>query len=68
MDGNIMSFIGGLKKTLSQPGTLTIVMGNQAADLDSIVSALAYSWYLKLAETESHPLPLINIPRKDLKA
>lgn len=41
-----------------------VVMGNEAADLDSVASAIAWAY----AQPEAkHALPLINIPVKELK-
>lgn len=45
---------------------IDIVFGNEAADLDSCVCALAYGGYLarKLGD-ESYVIPMININRED---
>ncbi|KAJ1972769.1 Exopolyphosphatase [Dimargaris verticillata] len=49
---------------------LVITMGNEAADLDSMVAAMTYSYWRHLATddqaTPTMHVPLINIPRKDL--
>jgi exopolyphosphatase len=42
-------------------------MGNEAADLDSMASAVAYAWYLNLNDSSVNAFPLINIPRADFK-
>ncbi|SSD58649.1 related to Exopolyphosphatase [Saccharomycodes ludwigii] len=47
--------------------SLTIVCGNQSADLDSVVSSLAYA-YLNYVKYPQIPIiPIINIPKQDLK-
>ncbi|EIW53409.1 DHH phosphoesterase [Trametes versicolor FP-101664 SS1] len=43
----------------------TVVMGNEAGDLDSIASAIAYAWYA--AKVQGTPaVPLTQTPRGDL--
>lgn len=42
-------------------------MGNEAADLDSIVSAVSYAWYLHLSNISQSYFPFINIPKDDFK-
>ncbi|KAF7644324.1 hypothetical protein LDENG_00224150 [Lucifuga dentata] len=43
-----------------------VVMGNEACDLDSMVSALAYAYFLsKMADSDMLVLPLLNIRRAD---
>ncbi|MCK5675184.1 MAG: DHH family phosphoesterase, partial [Spirochaetales bacterium] len=44
-----------------------VVMGNEAADLDSMASAVTYAWYLNLSDADGKYFPLINIPRSDFK-
>lgn len=61
------SFLKGLHSVISSRKPLTIVMGNEAADLDSMVSALCYAWYLYKNDPDTNPCPLINIPREDFK-
>lgn len=48
-------------------GQLTVVMGNEAADLDSMASAVLYAYYLSLEDPGCNPKALINIPRGDFK-
>lgn len=56
------------------PGKITLLLGNEAADADSIVSALCYS-YLKFCSSESRSfdtatsvfLPLVGVGRKALR-
>ncbi|CAX43832.1 exopolypase, putative [Candida dubliniensis CD36] len=66
---SIKSYLTNLRqqlksKSLSYP--FTIVTGNQSADMDSVVSALAFAYFSNL-HTKEYIIPLINIPRNDLK-
>lgn len=67
MEKNMKSFINDFRSVLKENNPLTIVMGNEAADLDSMASALSYAWYLKINNSDETPCPLINIPRADFK-
>ncbi|XP_069392869.1 exopolyphosphatase PRUNE1 [Paralichthys olivaceus] len=51
-----------------QPGPLFhIVLGNEACDVDSVVSALAYAYFLsKTSPSEMLALPLMNIRQSEL--
>lgn len=54
--------------TLAHQGSITrVVLGNEAADLDSMVSAVAYARLLaEMAGPGERPtIPVINIPRED---
>ncbi|TFK29526.1 DHH phosphoesterase [Coprinopsis marcescibilis] len=42
----------------------TVVMGNEAGDLDSIASAIGYAWFLSESKRES-AIPLIQIAKED---
>ncbi|SIQ62924.1 exopolyphosphatase [Alkalispirochaeta americana] len=65
------SFLQGLAKTKEKISsgreTLHCVLGNEAADLDSMVSALVYSFYRSGPEETDLRIPVINIPRGDYK-
>ncbi len=67
MSNNMMSWLKDLKNNFSNDKQLTIVMGNEAADLDSMASAVTYAWYLYLNDESGNYFPLINIPRADFK-
>ncbi|HQJ23303.1 MAG TPA: DHH family phosphoesterase [Rectinema sp.] len=62
-------FLNEAKNRINEVEKICIVMGNEAADLDSMSSALTYAWY----KSESIPIekiafvPLIPIPRDDFK-
>ncbi|KAF8892961.1 hypothetical protein BD779DRAFT_1669977 [Infundibulicybe gibba] len=47
-------------------GKTTIVMGNEAGDLDSLASAIAYAWILSNAATPTPAVALIQTPPADL--
>ncbi len=67
MSNNMMSWLKDLKSNFSNTKQATIVMGNEAADLDSMASAVTYAWYLNLSNADQNCFPLINIPRADFK-
>ncbi|MEA1910393.1 MAG: DHHA2 domain-containing protein [Spirochaetota bacterium] len=67
MSSNMLSWIKGLRGNFSDNKQATIVMGNEAADLDSMASAVTYAWYLNLSDADGKYFPLINIPRADFK-
>lgn len=64
---SIRSFLQVVKKQVEgglKP--LRFVTGNQSADLDSVISALGYS-YLNYRYDSTVMIPMINIPRQDFK-
>lgn len=66
----IRSFHHFLKQTKSDNWPHThIVLGNESADLDSVVSSLMMAYYKQIASSSaaSSHLPVINIPRKELR-
>jgi len=46
---------------------VTVVLGSEAADLDSIVSSLLYAYFLSVTEPETNPAALVQIPRADFR-
>jgi exopolyphosphatase len=60
-----------LSKTLSQTreGQVHVVMGNQACDLDSTVSAITLAYLRSLQDVDSATIwyPLIPIPSREVK-
>ncbi|KAJ3114261.1 Exopolyphosphatase [Phlyctochytrium bullatum] len=58
--------------TLTPAPKLTLVIGNEAADLDSIVSAISYAFLKHCTHQPAKPdehrefVPVIHVPRKDL--
>jgi len=47
-------------------GDWTIAMGNEAGDLDSMASAIAYAWFATVAK-KTNTVPLIQTPHPDLQ-
>ena len=69
MSLTIRSFLNLLKSTPVTASTVKIVCGNESADLDSVASAISYA-YLSYIHDDTNPqpiIPVINIPREDLK-
>lgn len=67
MNKNFTNYLKNIKKNLSYNESMTVVVGNEAADLDSMASALMYAYYLNLKDETVKSVPLINIPRADFK-
>eukprot|EP00850_Spirogloea_muscicola_P014812 SM000109S14126 [mRNA] locus=s109:47652:51026:+ [translate_table: standard] len=70
------SFLRAGRQALGiQPGAGTgkvkVVLGNEASDLDSIASSIAYAWFLaarsKMQGSDTLCLPVVNIARADLR-
>lgn len=57
-----------MKLNLDQAGSVFhVVLGNEACDVDSMVCALTYAYFLyKTGHTETFVLPLLNIRQSDL--
>ncbi|GBE83411.1 DHH phosphoesterase [Sparassis crispa] len=47
-------------------GEWTVVMGNEAGDLDSLASAIAYAYYAGVVSKHAPTIPLVQTPREDL--
>ncbi len=66
---SVNSYLIDLKKRMEGNLTFHCVMGNEASDLDSMASSVAYAYFL--SRTKQKPgelyLPLINIPGADFK-
>jgi len=60
-------FLAKTRNGLSGTGPIHCVMGNEAADLDSMAAALLYAYGKAVADDQTCWLPLINIPREDYK-
>ncbi len=62
---------GALKKARGRldSGRLHVVMGNEAADLDSMASAVVYAWYKaeRAGQGADACVPFVPIPREDFK-
>ena len=64
----INNALGAAKTNLNTDYLVRVVMGNEASDLDSMASSIAYGYLL----SQSLPggeivLPVMNIPRDDFK-
>ncbi len=60
---SIQTFLSLAKKKILE--TNLIVIGNEAADLDSMTSSIVYAYLRNLQEPELSVLPLMPIPRED---
>jgi len=56
-------YLAAAKRSFSSEQKTTIVIGNEAADLDSLASSVTYAYYLSLSGENA--LPVMNIPRND---
>lgn len=68
---SLVSFLRSCKaqlaKSVQQLHQITFVTGNQSSDMDSVVSAIAYSYFTHCQNTsEKIILPFVNIPEADL--
>ncbi|XP_053446725.1 exopolyphosphatase PRUNE1 isoform X2 [Nycticebus coucang] len=60
-------YLQGCRTALQESRPLRVVLGNEACDLDSMVSALALAFYLaKTTEAEEVFVPVLNIKRSEL--
>ena len=62
-------FLFDSKFSLNKKDKVCFVMGNEAADLDSMASSVVYAYYLQSQNSDGKSiyLPLINIPKEDFK-
>ncbi|MBB6482180.1 DHH family phosphoesterase [Spirochaeta isovalerica] len=67
MSNNFKTYLKNIKNDLSYDKPMTVVVGNEAADLDSMATAVLYAYYLKSLDGAVNSVPLINIPRADFK-
>lgn len=66
-DTRLDQWLRGLAAEARGEGLIRVVLGNEASDLDSMASSVAYAWLLAGESGQSDPLtvPVINIPRED---
>ncbi|KAG5333487.1 hypothetical protein C0989_005689 [Termitomyces sp. Mn162] len=58
-------YLQDIRSTPSKGGDWTVIMGNEAGDLDSVASSIAYAWLL--SEVHNKPsIPLLQLERDDL--
>ncbi len=62
-------FLFNSKFTLNKKGSVCFVTGNEASDLDSMASSVAYAYLLETMNNDDDIIyiPLMNIPREDFK-
>lgn len=67
---SVTSFLKYLRevyiKELPAPSTVKVVCGNESADFDSVVSALAYAYCSFQRYPEDPVIPIVNIPKGEL--
>ncbi|KAK8203595.1 Exopolyphosphatase [Zalaria obscura] len=72
--GSLRSFLSraksALRSSISNKSPLTLVIGNESADLDSITCSILYAYLQSSAPTAGRQVrlhvPLLNIPRADI--
>lgn len=66
---DLEKFLTAARSDIESNDTVCCVVGNEAADLDSMASAVLYAYHRATAASESGTVyvPLINIPRADFK-
>ena len=66
---NLNSYLAETKYNIAQDGPKQIVIGNEAADLDSMVSSIVHAYYLvcKNRASNHYVAPVMPIPREDFK-
>jgi len=62
----LQNYLESSKTSLAKGEKVRIVLGNEAADLDSMASAVLYAYCKSQAGSISY-VPMINIPRADFK-
>ncbi len=67
MERVLNKFLQDVKSGLDTDKKMTVVLGNEAADLDSMASAVTYAYFLKSKGFAENPVPVINIPINDFK-
>ncbi|KAI8144623.1 hypothetical protein BJV82DRAFT_513427 [Fennellomyces sp. T-0311] len=65
---NLDGFLDSIKERLNAPpSSIVIVTGNDSADLDSIISALTFSFISTLKSPDTLYVPLVKVPVPDLE-
>ncbi len=60
---SLNDYLAAAKSSFSPERDTTVVIGNEAADLDSMASSVSYAYYLSLSGVNA--IPVMNIPRND---
>ncbi len=66
-DHQLNRYLIDAKTDINYKSIDTLVMGNEACDLDSMASALAYAYVLSCSDKEKNIVPLMPIIRGDFK-
>ncbi|XP_028985405.1 exopolyphosphatase PRUNE1 [Betta splendens] len=67
MEEFLLSCRRAVQANTDQGRQFHVVMGNEACDMDSMVSAVAYAYFLsKTAQSDALTVPVLNIARSDL--
>ena len=66
---SFQTYLASCRDLLADSSAKTIVIGNEAADLDSMASSLAYAYFLasENQQSDQHYIPVMPIPRADFK-
>lgn len=65
---SIKAFLEQIRPLAGRSPILRFVTGNQLADMDSVVSAIVYAFFYNKHYPDNQPyLPLVNIPRNELR-
>ncbi|KAL0930328.1 exopolyphosphatase [Colletotrichum truncatum] len=69
---SLRAFLANARTALTAPAAqrkspLTLVVGNESADLDSLCSAVLYAYLRTQAPPHTLHIPISNLPRDDLK-
>jgi len=67
---HLKNYLEQLKTAMVDGEKIQIIMGNEAADLDSMGSAVIYAYYKAMSASADDTrlyIPMINIPREDFK-
>ncbi len=67
MSSKLNDFLKTAQADFTPDKDTTVVIGNEAADLDSMASAVTYAYFLKSTGKAETVVPLINIPLGDFK-
>lgn len=64
----LRGILDGIKQQLKTSVAFRFVTGNQSADMDSVVSAIAYAYFYHIKNPHQEPFfPMVNITREELK-
>lgn len=67
MPQSINRYLHDAKTNMTTSTIDLVVMGNEAADLDSMASSIVFAYIRSSAEPDKHIIPFMPIPRSDFK-